>query len=347
MIIATATSLFGQFHEDVFPGESGAQLITRLRLEFRPSNVLSYSEARELMYTEFYNDHDSVTCVYSGYQLYLDPGSQDPIGELFRNGDPNGINCEHTFPQSKGAGSGNPRSDMHHLFPTRSRVNEARLNYPFSEIDDRNTDDWFYKDMQRTSIPTMNIDAWSELGDEVFEPREDHKGNVARAVFYFYAVYRDVADASFFSSQRETLCEWHYLDPVDEKEWVNNIRIASFQSDKRNPFILDCTLAGRSFCPDVVGNCNITSSRDINSGITALYPNPVTDRLTIALDPDIAADRINVLDVIGRIVLSDSIPSGKTEITLFLADLAPGTYLLSLEDTRTGIKYRPMPLTIN
>ena len=60
-----------QYHEAVFPGESGSGLIGKLRLEFRPSQVLTYAQARTEMYSRIYNIEDSVECVYSGYALPL------------------------------------------------------------------------------------------------------------------------------------------------------------------------------------------------------------------------------------------------------------------------------------
>ena len=118
----------------------------------------------------------------------LNPNDPNPIGTLIRNGSSSGINTEHTFPQSKGARNGNARSDMHHLFPARAGVNEARSNYPFGEIKDSRTDRWYYKAITKRSIPTVGIDEYSESIRGLFEPREDHKGNVARAMFYFYTI---------------------------------------------------------------------------------------------------------------------------------------------------------------
>lgn len=334
--------LFGQFHEDVFPGESGAALITKLRLEYRPPVVLEYGPAREVMYTKLYNTNDSVRCVYSGHKLYLDPGSQNPIGDMSMGGSPNGINCEHTFPQSKGAGSGNARSDMHHLFPSRARVNEARLNYPFEEIDDRNTETWYISDREQSSIPTENIDAYSERGDEEFEPREDHKGNVARAIFYFYTVYRSTADASFFSGQRATLCQWHYDDPVDSLEWFNNQVIATYQSDKKNPFILDCSLAERTYCPDVINLCQTTAVNNINLIGARVYPNPNDGRFNLDYDQIKEDMLLQISDLNGRTIHKDTLQEGSVSSNLDLPATS-GVYqifIISLTSGKVFLRHR-------
>ena len=331
IVLFASFELFGQLHEDVFPGESGSTLINLLRGEFRPSSVLSYGEAREVMYTDLYNVNDSVTCVYSGHRLYLDPDSPNPIGDLLMNNSANGINCEHTFPQSKGAGSGNPRSDMHHLYPARARVNEARLNYPYANIEDRLTVKWFVENKEQNTIPNINIEAYSELGNEEFEPREDHKGNVARAMFYFYTIYRNVADASFFSGQRETLCQWHYEDPVDSLEWINNEKIAAFQDDKRNPFVLDCSLAQRSYCPDIAATCESTLVSNPTSRSMLLSPNPANDRVHISIPQEVSIATIQLYNLIGELLVTYEV-GDTAEINIDISDFQAGAYTVTAFD---------------
>lgn len=250
LLIFTQTNLTAQGHLPVFPEDEGRVLLTKLAEEFRPRRVLSYKEAREFMYRELDNKNDSVACVYSGHKVFLDQKTGDAVAYLYRNGDKDGINCEHTFPQSFGAKDGFARSDMHHLFPTRIEVNTARSNSPYTEIDDEDTEVWYYQDRAETGIPDNAIDLYSEKTKSTFEPREDHKGNVARAMFYFATIYRNQADTVWFADQITDLCRWHDLDPVDRDEWERNERIAEIQDGKLNPFILDCTLAYRSYCMD-------------------------------------------------------------------------------------------------
>ena len=88
-------------------------------------------------------------------------------------------------PQSRGAENGYAKSDMHHLYPTRVDVNSDRGSFPFAEIDDNRTESWYYLNQTRGSIPSTNIDLYSEKQGSRFEPREDHKGDVARSMFLF------------------------------------------------------------------------------------------------------------------------------------------------------------------
>ncbi len=235
--------------ETIFPGLWGQRLLDSLVAHYSPTTIRDYGQARDYMFTVVDNFNDSVTCVYTGYRIFLYHNSNTPRSDAYGRG----INTEHTWPRSKGAKYERPLSDLHHLFPTRIDVNEDRSNYPFDEIPDHLTDTWYWKDIQRHSIPTVNIDAYSELdlfsGTGRFEPREDHKGNVARAMFYFYAIYKALADQEdpyFFQDQKYVLRRWNMMDPVDSLEIRRTRIIARFQGNV-NPFILDTTLIGRAY----------------------------------------------------------------------------------------------------
>ena len=282
------TSFFdlqAQGHEDVLPGLEGSQLIEALRDQYKPRFVKTYKEARIALYTELYNSNDSVECIYSGHKVWLNPDSPDPIADLYDNNNPNGINCEHSWPQSKGAGDGDARSNMYHLYPSRIKVNETRWNHPLQEIPDTLTAEWFFKDHSMSQIPTQQIDLYSESSDFAFEPREFIKGDIARGLFYFATMYRETADMSFFEAQREHLCQWHLDDPVDQNEWDRNKDIARHQDGRRNPFILDCSLAQRTYCGDF-DVCDIsTGVRDSNlaSHGVIISPNPSRGMVSVTL----------------------------------------------------------------
>ncbi|MCU0347379.1 MAG: endonuclease, partial [Saprospiraceae bacterium] len=183
------TSALAQY-QPVFPGLDGQALLDKLVSDYKAPVLLSQSFARDTLFARVYAWQDTLTCVYTGYKIYLNP-NDDPTQAAFDKG----INTEHTFPQSLGA-MNQAEGDMHHLYPTREDVNGDRGNLPFAEIPDNQTEDWYYLGQEISSIPTSNIDKYSERGNGRFEPREDHKGNVARAMFYFYTMYKGQADAA-------------------------------------------------------------------------------------------------------------------------------------------------------
>jgi chitodextrinase len=190
--------------------------------------TLGYSTARVYLYNYIDNENNTITGVYSGYEV------SSPYGGTTTYPAP--INCEHTIPQSY-FGEADPMvSDLHHLYPTYENWNSTRSNYPFAEIDDNTTAKWMYLNQSQTTIPTSNIDLYSEYANSTFEPREDHKGNVARSIFYFYTVYPTQAGNISQIGDINTFYQWHLDDPVDAAEIERNGQIETYQGD-RNPYI--------------------------------------------------------------------------------------------------------------
>lgn len=276
-------------------------MIQALQADYTPDQVLPFANSRDTLFSRVDAHNDSLTCVYSGYTIYLDP-TQDPTVDAFAKG----INTEHTYPRAFGADQEPALADMHHLYPTREDVNAARANLPFREIPDGQTQKWFYLGQQQSTIPSVNRDLYSEYSANGFEPPEAQKGDVARAMFYFYTIYRSQANASdpnFFESQRETLCEWHVADPVDDKEYQRSQKIAFYQGNP-NPFVLDCTLAQRTYCPGFSITCDPVAVAEPVKGNELklqLIPNPVQGEGLLEYQlPEGGEVQLQLFDVSGR-----------------------------------------------
>ncbi len=250
-----------QAQDVIGEGLTGGQLFNFLVDNYKTSTVLGYDTARDTMYLRIDRHGGEVECIYTEYAMTL-PDGVDPSSYLYNNG--SGIDCEHVWPQSmydEDGVQGNPmKSDMHHLRPSKSNVNSSRGNKPYNEITDQYTNTWYWLTYQQSSIPTSNIDRYSESGSSYFEPREDVKGDLARSVVYFYTMYSGVADQSFFNSQISTMRDWHEMDPPDESEIERTMKIASYQSNIPNPYIIDPSLLVRVFFPD-----DLIMSGDINN----------------------------------------------------------------------------------
>ncbi|MBX2845444.1 MAG: endonuclease, partial [Saprospiraceae bacterium] len=197
-----------------------------------------------ILYTEVDVFDGKINAIYSGYEVELD---YDSFSTAIQAASAASINTEHIFPRSMGAELFPALSDMHHIIPALSSVNSARSNFRFAEVADNQTDKWYLGTQQSNSIPTSNINDWSELDEgTAWEPREIRKGDIARAVFYFVVIHNDTANAAFFNQMRDTLLDWHAQDPVDDREQTRNDRIKANQGND-NPFIIDSTLAERLF----------------------------------------------------------------------------------------------------
>lgn len=296
-LLLPLNAVISQNFQILFPDLSGAELLDSVTAHYRPSVVYDYAHARDTLYARVLAvDDDTLRCIYSGYGLYLAPG-QDPTQYVYLNGSSLGMNTEHAYPQAMGASEGNARSDMHHLFPARIPVNEARGNSPFADIPDTQTQQWFRGTQVLSNAPSQHRDQYSESRTGLFEPREAVKGDLARAVFYFYTMYRAQANAAnpdFFESQRPTLCQWAAQDPADAAEWTKTWRIAPYQEGKPNPFVVDCTLAQRCWCPETPDGCAVPVREAVDPAPLRLRlsPNPVSGpaRLELTLPFDGALD---------------------------------------------------------
>jgi hypothetical protein len=361
MLIVLSSTLSAQ--QPIFPGLSGDDLLQALQGSYTPATVLEYNPARDSLYTSIDNVNDTVYGIYTTHGIYLPPG-EAPRNWLYRAGDPNGpggvpdaINAEHSYPQSKGATKGtNGHSDMHHLFPSRLAVNEDRGSLPFGEIEDVDTDVWYYKNQELGSIPATNMDAYSEGDVLSFEPRESVKGNIARAIFYFYTIYRqnaENADPDFFDLQRADLCQWHMLDPADGQELDRSSAIAAYQSGVENPFIQDCSLAKRLYCPELGDSCGMVGLYDealLNtSGLKAFWRN--NRQLDIYYDTElIRGVEVSVINFFGQYVVNQSFENvniGRNYFQLEMpSDLPSGMYLinLNLRDIPSAPLQRVCPL---
>ncbi|MCA8829397.1 endonuclease [Hymenobacter pini] len=259
--------------------------------------VLSYNDARGKMYNYVDNQNGRVVCVYSGYteNVRLDSSSTS-TGGVTR------INCEHTVPQSWFNEVVRMRSDIHHLFPTYDTWNSNRGSDPFADIPDNQTQLWMRGTSSQTTIPTSNIDEYSEDTNSQFEPREDHKGNLARAIFYFYTMHQGQTfdpgkDVITAAADLNTLYKWHMQDPVDARERERNRRAAKSQGNF-NPYITYPDLVARAWGfqvqPTFSFSAATASIAEGNSG-TSTYTATVnvTPALTSTLTVQVALDAAN------------------------------------------------------
>jgi Endonuclease I/Secretion system C-terminal sorting domain len=332
-LVFTALS-FGQ--EIIEPCKFGQPLIDALQDDYTPDNPLGYGPARDILYSEIDNNGLELSGIYTNFTVTLDP-NEDPSVSAFQNGA--GLNAEHVYPQSLGAGNEPAKSDLHNIFPSKVNVNASRGSCPFGEIEDADTDSWFYLNMQSNNIPLTEIEKYSEKDEEdcVFEPREEVKGDIARAMFYFYAIYQtnaNNANPNFFPLQKERLYQWHMTDPADALEMERDSLIA-LQQGNNNPFIVDSTLARRAYFeadasyPEGDPNCYdfTTSVLDLNDdGWVTISSNFVEDELIIYAKK--SKGSISLFDLQGRFILEQNL---EIETRMNVNDLSQGLYILHIQ----------------
>lgn len=256
-------------------GKTGVELFRSLsQIVAQNQRSMGYMAAKSYMYAAV----DQVTAPQRGgltglldhYSYAFIPG-QGGNGNLYaeavdenRDGTPKDfINCEHTWPQSFFNKVEPMVSDLHHMFPTLSKPNAMRSNYPFGMSTGRHVvystsggSKLAVVDKSGTMSPAeisriMNLpyeqqphDLIRKQFDIVFEPQNNQKGNTARAMLYFFLRYhRDNIRAggfdekNFWDSKVPLFLEWSdRVDPVDAQEKHRHELVFQKQGN-RNPFV--------------------------------------------------------------------------------------------------------------
>lgn len=190
---------------------------------------IGYDRARQFLMGKFYLYQDDngygVREVYCNFDI---PSSSFSGKKPGPNVIPDNrvINTEHTWPQSRFTRKFPKelqKSDLHHLFPTDSELNSIRSSFPFGEV---------VSESKNLKCQDSRIGSVVEGRGSYFEPPDQHKGNVARALFYFATRYQLSIDAI----QERYLRDWHQKDPVDQDEQLRNQEIFKLQGN-RNPYI--------------------------------------------------------------------------------------------------------------
>lgn len=195
------------------------------------ANKLTYKEVWDALkrLDEDPSNSNNIICIYTGRSI---PKANQDTGSAGNNI----WNREHAWPNSHGFKSQDyaAYTDIHHLFASEKNINATRGNKDFNYVKNGNSDSYGNK--------------WNGTD---FEPRDEVKGDFARAMFYLVARYADsselvlsLVDNNTSSSSNKTgslgflsaLLEWHELDPVSEKEIARNELVYEIQGN-RNPFI--------------------------------------------------------------------------------------------------------------
>ncbi len=175
------------------------------------------------------------------------------------------MNREHVWPKSHASFyEMNGGSDLHHLRPTVRTVNEAKADHIFGYVDEVYAAGYETGFLNDEEIYKLFADK------DVFEPKDDVKGDVARILLYVYCcwsqpnLYSDVEPSKLpeadpddktntgvrIIADLETLLNWCQDDPVDTWEMQRNDLAEKVQGN-RNVFIDYPEFAWKLFGLDV------------------------------------------------------------------------------------------------
>lgn len=290
---------FGYY--DAIDGKKDSVLKSTLSKIIRPHTAISYgSGANSTWGVFYYSDQDE-----EGYcmDMYCDSWKKfTSVGAVV-----SGCNIEHSFAKSWWGGSKNDAyKDCYHLNPSNSTANSSRSNYPLG-------------------VPTSNIKDQSQTGSLrvgkatyegetfwVFEPKDEYKGDFARAYFYMATCYgdeltwrldnKDVGSKyamrndsylEFRDWEIAVLLRWHRQDAVSEKERRRMDAVSDFQHN-RNPFI-DYPELVEYIWGDKKGTAVYLSDLEDNTTALPNVPSSSTSAQKIFRDGQVLIERDGVL----------------------------------------------------
>lgn len=292
------------------------------------------SGARGRMYNYIDNIDGQVEDLYGGYISFIE------YGGTITNPENGKVNCEHIVPQSFFINGLNTapdpmRSDIHHLSLALGKWNSTRSNHPYDNINDQDVDKWMLDEQDYFSIPAENTGVYSKFSGkgnyQRFEPRDKVKGNIARAILYFYTMYEDHPDVTrgieevIGQGNLQILLDWHVLDPVDAVDRERNNNVEYWQGN-RNPYVDFAILVERAWFMDGPGGGVVAASQAELATNFSIYPNPSTDTFYIDSKQAGKTYSYQLLSVSGQKIVESTPSMGKSALSV--SSLQSGIYLL-------------------
>lgn len=220
--------------------------------------LMQYSDTEEANGKDVVDIYTTCTFTVSGALTWASSGS---VGD--------GMNREHTVPQSWFSEASPMVSDAFHIYPTDCKANNNRSSYLYGEFTGSGTSYSSSKCSESgklSSTGTKSIASYTVSGKtytptatysgQVYEPADEYKGDIARGYFYMATRYADKCSSwsggafgsdnnGFKNYTAELMLKWHRQDPVSRKELIRNEVIygnstynkSSLKQGNRNPFI--------------------------------------------------------------------------------------------------------------
>ena len=171
----------GNYYQNIDPSLPTfvTDLQTRIRNPYTHIDYALFDETNvaDFAFIDTTGGQRAAVCVYTGQRVnYTPPFAWTPNTPFSR---------EHTWCASWMPSSPNTLadeySDQHHLFVTnQNNANGVRGNHPLDEV------------VSVTSSFLEGKFGLNAAGDQVYEPRESHKGNAARALLYMALKYHGI-----------------------------------------------------------------------------------------------------------------------------------------------------------
>lgn len=198
-----------------------------------------YKSSRQQMYGHTDCEYDALRLIYdTEFYPWTCGGDTIPPDTA--------INAEHVVCQSTFDEKRPMLTDLHHLISSPTKLNNIRSNNKFGEFDYSKCNKWCNKNnCSLPRPPDDEKDLYSCLSSgtpKLWLPRVRDRGEIARAVFYFYTIYTDYTISTI--GDVDTFKKWNREYPPSAFEIARNNAINRSQGN-RNPFIDDPSLVDK------------------------------------------------------------------------------------------------------
>lgn len=315
---------------DAAVGKTDAALRTSLKsIITNDQSVTSYSG----LYTA-YGTTDINPATGKIWDMYSNCNFTFSVDENHSGGNPpecTNYNREHTTPQSWFGGASPMYSDLFNVYPTDTKVNGERSNYPYGEVTSAT-----YISGNGSKKGSSSFSGYSGI---VFEPIDEFKGDFARTYMYMATCYAGLCEnwtsegttvysssnLGFTSYAVALFLKWSRQDPVSSKETNRNNAVETIQKN-RNPFIDHPELAEYIWGAKKGTPWSLTSGVDELKVEFSISPNPTQDVLNISTDEQNIS--CSVFNLNGQLLIQERFNNSGI---LSVATLDNGMYLIQIQ----------------
>jgi len=241
-------------------------------------------------------------------------------------------NREHLWAQSWTHDDGTHKTDLGHVYPTDGYVNNRRGNFAFGEVGSATWTSRNGGKLGTCRTPGFN--------GTVFEPIDEYKGDIARALMYVSVRYyqednnwvtSDMTNKSVIKDWAMTmLLRWHEEDPVSAKEIDRNNAVYSIQGN-RNPFVDYPEFAERIWDP----HWGIEESE--YTVLVSVWPNPATSTVNIKGEN---LDAIYMYNAVGQLVLTLDVTDPDEQSSIDVSGFTKGIYFMNVISQNGGSTFK-------
>ena len=305
-------------------GLTGNALKTKLHTIIKNDDHVSYSGLWSAYEQTDKKPNGKVWDIYSdvpnGTPPYQFNFGSDQCGNYSGEGDC--YNREHLWAQSWTNNDGTEKTDLHHVYPTDGWVNNKRGNYAFGEV---NNASWTSQNGSKLGSNTV-----SGYSGTVFEPIDEYKGDIARAMMYVSVRYYQ-EDGSWGNSDMTTksvikdwamtmLLRWHEEDPVSQKEINRNNAVYNIQHN-RNPFVDYPEFANKIWDP------HWSIGENEYNVMVNVWPNPATSTINIKGEN---LEAVYMYNAVGQLVLTIAVSDTDEQSTIDVSGFNSGIYFMNV-----------------